>query len=309
MNKKMPGVPEFAQTEEKARAFVESIVWPNGPFCPHCKATDVYRMAAKGGSKKPGRSGLLRCRECKRQFTVTVGTIFESSHIPLNKWIMGIHFMTASKKGMSAHQLHRMLGITYKAAWFMGHRLRHVMKDGSLQLRGKVEVDETYIGGKQDNRSNYMRFRQIVPKKTAVVALVSRGGSARAFPVKNTGREVLHETIKENVRKDGTVYTDKWNAYTGIGKAFSGGHHTVNHTQHQYIRPGNIHTNSVESYFSLLKRGIVGTFHHISNQHMGAYCDEFSFRWSKSKSTDRDRAIALLSSIQGKRLVYKQMMA
>ena len=309
MNNKMPGVPESTQSEASARAFVESIIWPDGPFCPHCKATNVYRMTPKSGSSKPGREGLFRCRECERQFTVTVGTIFESSHIPLHKWLMAVHFMTASKKGMAAHQLHRMLGITYKAAWFMCHRLRHAMKGGTLQLRGKVEVDETYVGGKQESRSNYMRMRGIQPKKTAVVALVSRGGKARAFPVKNAGKSILHNSIKENVRKDATVYTDRWGAYTGIGNAFAGGHHTVNHSEYQYVRPGNIHTNTAESYFSLLKRGIMGTFHHISNQHMGAYCDEFSFRWGMNKSTDRERAVALLSATPGKRLVYKKMMA
>jgi transposase-like protein len=312
MNKKnMPGVPESAQSEEKARAFVESIIWPNGPTCPHCQSTDVYRMIPKAGSKKPGRPGLLRCRGCSKQFTVTVGTIFEGSHIPLNKWLMGVHFMTASKKGISAHQLHRMLGITYKAAWFMAHRIRYAMKEGplSMKLRGKVEVDETYVGGRQENRSNAMRRRGEVPSKTQVVALVTRSGKARAFPVKNVGKEQLHGSIKENVRKDATIYTDHWKAYTGIGKAFEGGHHTVNHSISQYVRPGNIHTNTVESYFSLLKRGIMGTFHNISTQHLDAYCGEFSFRWNLKKLTDRERAVALLEAVVGKRLIYREMMA
>lgn len=311
MNKKMPGVPESAQSEEKARAFIESIVWPKGPICPHCQIADVYRMTPKTGSNRPGRSGLLRCRGCKKQFTVTVGMIFEGSHIPLNKWLMAVHFMTASKKGISAHQLHRMLGITYKAAWFMAHRIRHAMKEGPLQmkLRGKVEVDETYIGGKQENRHNDMRRRGVMPRKTQVVALVTRRGKARAFPVKNVGKEQLHNTIKENVRQDATIYTDRWKAYTGIGKAFDGGHHTVNHSMSQYVRPGNIHTNSVESFFSLLKRGIMGTFHHISKQHLDGYCGEFSFRWNLKNATDWERAVAVLSATTGKRLVYKQMMA
>jgi transposase-like protein len=311
MNMKMPGIPDSATCEEKARAFVESILWPEGPVCPHCGSLDAYRMTPKAGSIKPGRSGLLRCRTCERQFTVTVGTIFEGSHIPLHKWLMAVHFMTASKKGISAHQLHRMLGIGYKAAWFMAHRVRHAMKEGplALKLRGKVEVDETYIGGKQENRCNDMRRRGVMPKKTQVVALVTRSGKARAFPVRNTGKAQLHRAIEENVRPDSTVYTDRWNAYTGIGKSFAGGHHTVNHSMSQYVRPGNIHTNTVESYFSLLKRGITGTFHHISDQHLDGYCGEFSFRWNMKKSTDHERAIALLAATAGKRLVYKQMMA
>lgn len=313
MKKNMPGVPESAQTEEKARAFVESIVWPNGPVCPHCKAVDVYRMTPKAGSTKPGRTGLLRCRECKKQFTVTVGTIFEGSHIPLHKWLMGVHMMTASKKGVSSHQLHRMLGITYKAAWFMSHRIRHAMKEGPLaaKLRGTVEVDETYIGGKQENRPNEIRRREIMPKKIQVVALVSRSGRARVVPVKivNASKSRLQNMVKGNVSKDSKVYTDGWKGYTGIGESFKGGHETVNHSMSQYVRPGDIHTNSVESFFSLLKRGITGTFHHISGQHLDAYCSEFSFRWSMKKSTDRERAVAVLAAVVGKRLVYSHMIA
>lgn len=311
MNKKMPGVPESAQSEASARAFVESIIWPNGPSCRHCDSNDIYRMVPKAGSKRPGRLGLLRCRACKRQFTVTVGTVFEGSHIPLHKWLMCIHFMTASKKGISAHQLHRMLGITYKAAWFMAHRIRHAMKTGGFngKLPGKVEVDETYIGGKQANRSNDMRRRQIQPKKTPVMALVTRSGKARAFAIKNAGKVVLQSNIIRNVSEGAAVYTDQAGMYKGVGRFVNGGHETVNHSRFEYVRPGNIHTNSVESFFSLLKRGIVGTFHHISNQHLDAYCGEFSFRWSKSKSTDRERAVSLIAATVGKRLVYSEMMA
>lgn len=314
MKKNMPGVPESAQSEDKARAFVESIVWPNGPVCPHCESKDVYRMTPRADSKKPGRPGLLRCRDCERQFTVTVGTIFESSHIPLNKWLMAVHFMTASKKGISAHQLHRMLGVGYKSAWFMAHRIRHAMKAGAFKGKfgGKVEVDETYVGGEQKNRSIDMRRRGIMPKKIQVVALVNRAGKARAFPtvpVKMAGKARLHNLIKDNTKKDATIYTDSWGGYTGIGKAFKGGHHAVNHREHQYVRKGGIHTNSVESFFSLLKRGIMGTFHHVSGQHLDRYCGEFSFRWSMKEDTDRERAVALLSAVSGQRLVYKQMVA
>lgn len=313
MNKKMPGVPESAQSEASARVFVESIIWPNGPVCPHCKASDVYRMTPKATSKAPGRTGLLRCRSCKHQFTVTVGTIFESSHVPLHKWLMAIHFMTASKKGISSHQLHRMLSVTYKAAWFMSHRIRQEMKSGNFQGKfgGKVEVDETYVGGKQENRPNDMRWRGVMPKKIQVVALVLRSGKARAYPTapKMAGKERLHNLIKDNAKKDATIYTDSWGGYTGIGKAFKGGHHAVNHRDQQYVRPGNIHTNSVESFFSLLKRGIMGTFHHVSCQHLDRYCGEFSFRWSLKDVADRDRAVALIAAVVGQRLVYKQMVA
>jgi len=313
MNKKMPGIPESAQNEVSARAFVESILWPNGPVCPHCESKDVYRMTPKAGSTKPGRAGLLRCRACEKQFTVTVGTIFESSHIPLHKWLMAVHFMTASKKGISAHQLHRMLGVTYKAAWFMAHRVRHAMQDGPLaaKLRGKVEVDETYIGGKQDNRSNDVRRRGVMPKKVQVVALVSRAGRARTFRAKmrNLPQERIQNAIRANVTKESTIYTDKSGVYKGIGPSFKGGHDSVNHSMSQYVKSGNVHTNTVESYFSLLKRGIMGVFHHVSGQHLDGYCDEFSFRWNTKKATDRERAVALLAAVTGKRLVYSHMIA
>lgn len=310
-NTRMPGIPESAATEERARAFLEAIIWPNGPVCPHCGSSDVYRMTPKAGSVKPGRAGLLRCRSCKKQFTVTVGTVFEGSHVPLHKWLMAVHFMTASKKGISSHQLHRMLGVSYPAAWFMTHRIRHAMKDGPLavKLRGTVEVDETYVGGKHKNRHLSVRLRESAPKKIPVVALVKRNGNVRAFPVKNATAMTLKAALNDNVDKRSRIVTDDFSVYKGIALGFAGGHHSVNHSICEYVKPGNIHTNTVESYFSLLKRGIMGTFHHVSAQHLDGYCGEFSFRWNMNKNTDTERAIALLAATQGKRLVYKQMMA
>ncbi len=308
----MPGIPEFAMDENKARACVEATLWPNGPICPHCKSADVYRMAIKKTeSKKPGRAGLLRCRSCKKQFTVTVGTIFEGSHIPLTKWLMAIHLMTSSKKGISAHQLHRMLGVTYKAAWFMSHRLRYAMSQEEVKskLRGIVEVDETYVGGKQANRSLDMRHRGIMPRKVPVMALVQRNGRVGTFPIKSANAQTLKSAMVENIQKSAKVITDRWWAYTGVGKQFKGGHHTVNHSENQYVRLGNIHTNTVESYFSILKRGIMGTFHHISKEHLAQYCAEFAFRWNYKDATDTERAFAALSSTQGKRLVYGNLQA
>lgn len=309
--KPMPGIPKVATTEEAARAYLEATLWPHGPVCPHCKETDVYRMVPKVGSKKPGRAGLLRCRPCKRQFTVTVGTIFEGSHVPLHKWLMAVHFMTASKKGISAHQLHRMLGVTYKAAWFMCHRLRYAMGQQPLKakLEGTVEVDETYVGGKNENRPKSVRFREGPRKKAPVLALVQRDGDVRTFPIKGANATTLKTAIEENVDRKAKIMTDRWHAYTGVGKGFEGGHHTVNHSALQYVRPGNIHTNTVESYFSLLKRGIMGTFHHISREHLAQYCNEFAFRWNMRGASDVDRAIAALVSTAGKRLVYANLQA
>ena len=297
--------------EGKARSCVESTLWPNGPICPHCKSLNVYRMITKSGTSRPARAGLLRCHGCKKQFTVTVGTIFEGSHIPLTKWLMAIHLMTSSKKGISAHQLHRMLGITYKAAWFMSHRLRYAMSHEEVKskLRGIVEVDETYVGGKQENRPLDMRRRGVMPRKVPVMALVQRNGKVKTFPIKSASANTLKSAIIENVEKKAKIITDRWHAYTGIGKEFSGGHHTVNHSVSQYVRPGNIHTNTVESYFSLLKRGIMGTFHHISKEHLGQYCGEFAFRWNYKNATDTERAFAALVSTKGKRLVYGNLQA
>lgn len=308
MNKKMPGIPESAQTEEKAREFLEATLWPNGPVCPHCKETNVYKMTHRVGSAYSSRKGMYRCHGCGKKFTVTVGTIFEGSHIPLHKWLMAVHFITASKKGFSAHQLHRMIGVTYKSAWFMCHRIRYSMKQDPIKtkLRGKVEVDETYMGGKNKNRPLSPRFREGAKRKVPVVALVSRSGKVRSFPVERVGGEQLKGAIRENVRKDATIYTDRWYAYTGIGQEYKGGHHTVNHSALQYARPGGIHTNTVESYFSLLKRGVMGTFHHVSKRHLARYCDEFAFRWNHKKVSDTERAIAAIKGTEGKRLMYKQ---
>jgi transposase-like protein len=291
--------------ETAARELLESMRWPNGPECPTCGQTEtVYRMQAKAGSKRPGRPGLLRCRACKRQFTVTVGTIFEDSHIPLSKWLLAIHLLCSSKKGMSAHQFHRMLGVTYKSAWFMAHRLRYAMSQEPLasKLSGIVEADETYIGGKRKG----MRGRPPAGdrKKTAVVALVERGGKVRAFTMPRVTAENVREAIVEHVAADARLMTDESNVYIGIGRQM-GGHETVKHGLDEYVR-GECHTNTVEGFFSLLKRGITGVYHHVGKGHVGRYVDEFSFRYDARKATDADRALMLVEGAEGKRLTHKQ---
>lgn len=296
--------PYFAD-EDKARLLLESMRWPNGPICPACKKTDsVYRMLKMPTSKKPGRPGLLRCRACKRQFTVTTGTVFEDSHIPMTKWLQAIYLLTASKKGMSAHQLHRMLGLTYKAAWFMGHRLRYAMSVGTFdsKLSGTVEVDETYIGGK----AKFARGAKSVDwrkAKTPVVALVERGGRLRAFPMERVTAETLGQAISDHVEKDAVIMSDELQAYH---KAVDGReHHTTNHGAREYVR-GDVHSNTAEGFFSLFKRGINGIYHHVGKGHLGKYCDEFSFRYDARKVSDADRAEMLVWGAEGKRLTYKQ---
>jgi transposase-like protein len=288
---------DFAD-EASARAHLESIRWPNGPVCPHCSGTDAYKIQSKPGSKT--RPGVHRCRTCKKQFTVTVGTIFESSHIPLAKWLMAVHLMCASKKGMSAHQLHRMLGVTYKTAWFMCHRIRYAMTQEPLRskLSGTVEVDETYVGGKVRGTKRGRR------DKPPVVALVERGGEVRAFPMKQVTEANLLAAIRSNVEPSARIMTDKHWGYTHVGREFAE-HHTVSHEQNEWVR-GDAHTQTVEGYFSLLKRGIVGTYHHVGEDHLHRYVDEFTFRYNRRKVDDGRRAVMAIRGAEGKRLMLKQ---
>lgn len=300
-HKKMPGIPEAAKSEEAARAFLESTRWANGRFCPHCASVEPYKITPKKQGSKT-RPGLYKCKACRKQFTVTVGTIFEGSHLPLHKWLMAVHLMTASKKGISAHQLHRMLGITYKSAWFMAHRLRYAMTQPAMKkLRGDVEVDETYIGAASRSQPRYIGAPK---RKPVVLALISRKGQMRAKPIKAATAQELKGSIRQYVHKDSRIITDQWQAYRGIGKDFKRGHESVNHSKLEYVR-GDVYTNTAESYFALLKRGIHGTFHHITERHLARYCDEFSFRWNHRKATDTERAVTALIGIEGKRLTYR----
>jgi transposase-like protein len=296
---------KYFSDETAARDLMEVMRWPDGAFCPQCgKKEPVYRMMKLATSKKPGRPGLLRCRACKKQFTVTTGTVFEDSHIPLSKWVLAIHLLCASKKGMSAHQLHRMLGITYKSAWFMAHRLRYAMSMEPLasKLSGIVEADETYVGGK---RKNTRRGRPGADShKTAVVALVERGGRLRARPVERVTADNLNEMLCDNVERSAFIVTDEYTAYRDVHKLFAG-HETVNHGDKEYVR-GVAHVNTLEGFFSLLKRGITGVYHHVGKGHLAKYCDEFSFRYDARKVSDGERHELLVAGAIGKRLTYKQ---
>lgn len=271
-NIKILGLPASAQDETSARAYLERMRWPNGPICHHCKSTEVYRLTPKADSKTPARIGVLKCKKCRKQFTATVGTIFEGSHIPLHKWLMAVHFLCSSKKGMSALQLSRMLGVTYKSAWFMCHRIRLAMKKMPLikKLDGIVEVDETFIGGRHKRGPGNTGFN----KKSPVMVLVQRDGDLRSKPIKSLTAIELKREIRANVAVSSTVMTDDFKSYKGLNREFVGGHKVVNHSNKEYVR-GDVYTNTAESYFALLKRGIHGTFHHVSKKHLGRYCDEF----------------------------------
>ena len=293
--------------EMAARELLESMRWPNGPECPLCGKTEtVYRMLKLASSKKPGRPGLLRCRACKKQFTVTTGTVFEDSHIPLSKWLLAIHLLSSSKKGMSAHQFHRMLGITYKSAWFMAHRLRYAMSQGPLAelMQGAVEIDETYVGARDKKGSRRGRPGPD-SHKTPVVALIERGGRIRAFPMPRVTADNLQQAITSHVSKDATMMTDEFIPYRTIARRTGRKHWTVNHGDKEYVR-GTAHVNTAEGFFSLLKRGINGVYHHVGRGHLNRYCDEFAFRYERRKISDGERAAEMVSGAEGKRLTYKQ---
>lgn len=299
--------------ETEAREMLESIRWPNGPVCAHCGCMENIKKI-----KSEKRPGLYRCGDCKSQFTVKVNTVMHDSHLPTRLWLMAFSIMNSAKKGVSALQLQRQLGIgSYKCAWHLCHRIRHAMRQEPLKglLEGTVMVDETYVGGKPRKFYKNKRPRSNMPlkvgrgtKKIPVVALVEKDGRVRAHVVPNVTAKVLHASIKEMVAKSATIMTDEFSPYRGIGKHFDGGHLTVNHGKQEYVRyveGKKVSTNEAEAFFALLKRGITGSFHSVSKKHLDKYCDEFAFRWSLRKTTDGDRTFRAIVAGEGKRLTYK----
>ena len=300
--------PIFAD-ESKAREHLEGLRWADGRFCPHCGEVEET-SPVKGKSHRPG---LYYCLSCKKQFTVTVGTLFERSKIPLNKWVCAFHLMASSKKGISAHQLHRMLGITYKSAWFMAHRIREAMREtkpGPLGGKGKyVEADETVIGGKERNKHKSKRNPKNIGAvgKEIAFSLVERGGKVRSHHVPNVNAKTLRPITVAQVDRKSILMTDDAGQYRIIGPEFAG-YDTVNHGANEYVR-GDAHTNTIEGYFSILKRGITGTYHHVSQQHLKRYLAEFDFRYNERSArgvSDAERAEKALRGIEGKRLTYQQ---
>jgi len=299
----------FFQDEETAFAKLESILWPQGPECPKCGVVnDAHRIAANTGRKV--RYGLYRCNACKEQFTVTVGTVFESSHIPLHKWLQAAYMINSSKKGVSAKQIERTLQITYKSAWFMMHRLRAAMDPiynapGSpMGGEGKIiEIDETYIGKKPGTvkRGAYHHMN-------TVVSLVERGGDVRSFHIDRADKETIGQIVRANVRKETRHYTDSANFYKNNAMQLEGGHDSVNHTADEYVR-GEVHTNTIENFFSVFKRGMKGVYQHCSEKHLHRYLAEFDFRHNNREGLgvdDLGRTAGALKGAKGKRLTYRR---
>ena len=295
---------------DKARAHLEATRWPNGPVCPHCgvvgEATNV------GG--KAARKGCYQCNACREQFTVTVGTVFERSKVPLNKWLLATYLMSSSKKGISAHQIGRTLGVTYKTAWFMCHRIREAMNPTApapLGGQGKVvEVDETYVGGKETNKHANKRLAKSdhLGGKQAVLTLVERDGRARSFHVPRVTAKTLRPIIVKTADRASHLMTDGARMYPAVGREFAV-HSAVDHAAGEYVRMGFHHSNTVENYFSILKRGVIGTFHHVSEQHLARYLAEFDFRYSHRSGLgieDTERTNEVLRHVGGKRLTYRR---
>lgn len=297
--------PRF-QDAEKARQWLEAQRWPQGPYCTHCGSFSVT-----GLSGKAHRPGVYQCNDCRQQFTVTTGSVMERSKIPLNKWLLAMHLMASSKKGYSAHQLHRTLGITYQSAWFLAHRIREAMandKSGPLGGEGKtVEIDETYFGDKDRVTKRTKRGKSGHASKRAVVSLVERGGRSCTFHIERATIANVRDVIVRNVSRKSTLHTDESNLYIKVGGEFSK-HETVKHTAGEYVR-GDVHTNTVEGYFSIFKRGMKGIYQHCGEAHLHRYVAEFDFRYSNRAGLgveDTERAAKIIQQAGGKRLTYRR---
>jgi transposase-like protein len=302
--------PHF-HNEEAAYAFVEARLWPAGPVCPFCGCTKDHVGKLAGKTTRPG---LYKCYGCRKPFTVKIGTIMESSHVPLRVWLQAIYLMACSKKGISTRQLQRMIGCGLKTAWFLSHRIREAMADhdvnrGPLGGAGKiVEADETYVGGKERNKHRNKRNADNIGSvgKEIVFSLVERGGKVRSQHIANVSAQNLRPILQQQLDAASALMTDGEGQYRLVGPMFAR-HEVVNHSIGEYVR-GDAHTNTIEGYFSILKRGIIGVYHHVSQEHLKRYLAEFDFRYNERAALgvdDLERADRVLSGVHGKRLTYE----
>lgn len=299
-------LPLACSDETAAVEFFEKQRWGDAVGCLHCGSVAVYKMLdAKTGLRN--KRFLWRCRDCERQFTVRIGTVYEESRIPLRHWCFAFWSACASKKGVSAMQVQRETGLSYKSSLFLMHRIRHAMADDHSKppkMTGTVEVDETYVGGKPRYKGPHNK-RGAGTKKTPVVALVQRNGDVRAWPIERITVATLQSAVRQHVAKEARIMTDESFAYEGLGDHFEGGHHRVKHCIKEYAR-GDVTTNTVEGFFSLLKRGMYGTFHSVSKRHLHRYVSEFEFRYNARKMEDGERTVLAIKKADGKRLRYRE---
>jgi transposase-like protein len=294
--------------EAKAREWLEARLWPNGPICPKCGAIGEATLM-QGGSHRPG---LYQCNACREPFTVTVGTLYERSKVPLHKWLAATHLMMASKKGVSALQVGRMLGLSKKTAWFLCHRIRESLRETKIEPLGgegrTVEMDESFVGGLEKNKHRSKRKHRGTGGvgKEAVYALVERGGRVQSHHVQTVNAKNLWPILEAQIHGDSFVFTDEGATSRNLGKKFQK-HASVNHSAGEYVR-GNVHTNTIEGYFSIMKRGINGVYHHVSQQHLKRYLAEFDFRYNEREKLGVSDAARMEKSVQGivgKRLTYR----
>ncbi len=300
--------PHFTDPD-KAREYLEAQRWPDGPVCPHCGIIgEAFKLEPKEGSQTHVRKGVWKCAACRQQFTVTVGTIMEDSHIPLNKWLLAMHLLCASKKGMSSLQFQRMLGLSYRSAWFMTHRIREMVCHNPVvtaKLKGTVEADETYVGGREKGKRGTPGPES---KKTPVLGMVERGGNVRSCVVDRVTLANLKPLLQEHIETDAYLNTDDSAIYYKMKPVFPN-HAAINHSADEFVRNENgrkVTTNTIEGYFSLIKRGVYGTYHHWSRHQLFRYLYEFDFRYNTRNVTDAERTRQMLKGMDGKRLFYRR---
>lgn len=294
--------------DNACREYLEEVRWNGAPACHHCGSVSEshYKLKTKGEFK-----GMYKCRDCKQRFTATLGTMFEGSHISLRKWFIAMYIFSSHKKGISSHQLANDLGITQKSAWFMVSRMRHAFGfNNDKKMDGVIQADETFVGGKNKNRHSDKKVKESqgrsVKDKTPVFGMIQTGGQVVTAVVPNTQAKTIKPIIENMVNDGAIIVTDEWHAYKGLAKNYA--HVVINHKENEYVR-GAFHTNGIENFWSLLKRGIYGIYHQVSPKHLHRYCDEFAFRFNSRKATTGDRFAYSLSVTENKKLTYKELIA